>query len=427
LDADYILLGSYTYDGKLFTARAQVLDMKTLRLSPDLVESGPLASLIAIQTALAWDVATHIYPDLQESRQAFIQRAPAIHLDAFESFIRGVVASAQADKLRYLKAAIATDPTYAQALLLLGRTYYAAHEYEQAATWFAKLPKDDSAFSESSFFLGLCEYHLGHFDRASAAFKATAERIPLTEVLNNIGVTENRRSHHDAVSYFQKAVEADPSEPDYHFNLAVALYRKGDLTAAQRQLRETLIRRSTDAEAIKFQESLAASATTHTPALFVPLTRIKHNYDESSYRQLAVELQNAIDASVEKAKPADRASLHIARAREFLSNGASGEAESQFREALLHEPSNAAALSGLAHALVLQNKFPEARHQAEAALRISPNAEAYIVLARAALHDNNSAGAQQNLEKALAISPTSEDARGFVQELQNRANQPPPQ
>ena len=111
-----------------------------------------------------------------------------------------------------------------------------------------------TSFSEANFLLGLSEYHLGHFEKASAAFKATAERVPLTEVLNNIGVAENRRGHHDAADYFQKAVEADPSDPDYHFNLAVALYRKGDLAGAQRQLRETLSRRPNDTEAHQFQE-----------------------------------------------------------------------------------------------------------------------------------------------------------------------------
>jgi Tfp pilus assembly protein PilF len=287
------------------------------------------------------------------------------------------------------------------------------------------LPQDDSAYSESSFFLGLCEYHLGRFDRASTAFKSTAERVPLTEVLNNIGVTENRRGHHDAVGYFQKAVDADPTDADYHFNLAVALYRKGDIPAAQRQLRDTLARRANDADALKFQDALATSLTTHTPAAYVPLTRIKRNYDESSYRQLAVELQNAIEASVDKAKPADRAKLHIERARQFLANGVAAEAESQFREALIHEPSNADALSGLANALVLQNRFAEGRYQAVAAIRITPTAEAYLALARADLHDNDSAAAQQNLQKALALAPSSEDSRAIANEIQTHATPTP--
>jgi tetratricopeptide (TPR) repeat protein len=430
LDADYILLGSYSYDGQNFTARAQVLDMKALRLSPDQVETGPLTDLIRIQTALAWDVLRQMRPVFSEPRQMFIRRAPAIRLDAFEDFIRSVVASGRPDKIRYLKAAIAINPQYAQAIMLLAKTYFAEHEYEQAATWFAKLPVDDSASSEANFLLGLCEYHLGQFEKASTAFKATAEHVPLTEVLNNIGVTESRRGRHDAADYFQKAVQADPSDADYHFNLSVALYRKGDITGAQRQLRETLSRRPNDTEARQFQELLAASLTTaaHPATVSVPLTRIKSNYDESSYRQLAVELQNAIEESIGKAKPSARAALHIERAREFLSNGAAGEAESQFHEALLQEPGNPVARAGYAHALLLENKFAEARREAVSALRLRPSAEAYLVLARTDLHDKDSTGAEQNLQKAIALDPGSDDAEAVQQQIQNsRSGSLPPQ
>ncbi len=137
-------------------------------------------------------------------------------------------------------------------------------------------------------------------------------------MLNNAGAAESRLGHHDAADYFEKAVAADPSDPDYHFNFALALCRKGDITGAQRQLRETLSRRPNDAEARQLQESLASNVdVAHTATL--PLPRIKVNYDESSYRQLAVELQNAIEASIRKAKPSDRAALHLERGREFLS------------------------------------------------------------------------------------------------------------
>jgi len=439
LDADFILLGSFSFDGQTFTARAQVLDMKALRLSPDQVESGPLNDLIGIQTALAWDVLRLMRPQFSEPRQAFLRRAPAIRLDAFENFIRGVLASPTAEKIRYLKVAVGIDPHYAQAILLLAKTCFATHDYEQAAQWFAKLPPGDPSFSEASFLLGLSEYHLGHFEKASAAFKATAERVPLTEVLNNIGVAENRRGRHDAAEYFQKAVKVDPSDPDYHFNLAIALYRKGDIAGAQRQLRETLSRRPADSEARQFQESLAASlasaspanmglanTATHPAAVSVPLTRIKRNYDESSYRQLAVELQNAFDASIGKAKPSERPALRLERARQFLATGAASEAESQFRESLSQEPDNPAAHAGLAHALLLENKFPEARREAAAALALRANAEAFLVLARADLHDQNRDGAQRNLQSALALEPDGEDAKAVEQEIQNQGSEAAP-
>src|SRR6266508_4606936 len=155
LDADFIVLGSYSYQGQLqlLTARAQVLDMKALRLLPDQVESGPLNQLIAVQSALAWDVLRQMRPKFPQTREQFLQRAPAVRLDAFESFIRGVAAGASADKVRYLKAALAIDPSYAQASLLLGKTYFAARDYEQAAATLAEFPSEDAAFAQASFFL----------------------------------------------------------------------------------------------------------------------------------------------------------------------------------------------------------------------------------------------------------------------------------
>ena len=119
--------------------------------------------------------------------------------------------------------------------------------------------------------------------------------------------------------------------------------------------------------------------------------------------------------------PAQRASMHIERAREFLASGANDAAESQFREALIHEPMNAEALSGLARTLQLQGKFAEARYQAIAANRLQPGAEAYLVLARADLHDNNIAEAQQNLQLALNFDPNNQEARNVAQEIQDRA------
>ncbi|MDR3764495.1 MAG: tetratricopeptide repeat protein [Acidobacteriota bacterium] len=420
LDVDYVLLGSYAYDGKTFTVRAQLLDMKALRLSSDILENGPLNSLIAVQTALAWDVSHEIYGPLPEPKQSFVQRAPVIRLDAFENFIRGVVANNEADRIRYLKAAIGIDSNYAQAILLLGRTYYNGHSYEQGAEWFGKVPKGNESSPEANFYLGLCEFHQGHFERAASAFQNTASQVPLTEVLNDIGAAEYRRGRPDALGYFQKAVEADGSDADYRFNLAIALYHHGDLAGAQRQLRECLSRRPSDTEAARLQEALTAAAATHAPVTYLPQSRIKSNYDESSYRRLVMDLQNAIEKSVDKAQPAERSKLHIERGHEFLVSGANGEAESQFREALVHEPMNPEALSGLAKALLLQGKVKEARVQATASNRIHPNPEACLVLARADVRENNLDAAREDLRKAEELSANRDEAQAVAREIQDK-------
>ena len=40
MDADYVVLGSYTYDGSTFSTTAQLLDMKKLHLCPPVRSSG---------------------------------------------------------------------------------------------------------------------------------------------------------------------------------------------------------------------------------------------------------------------------------------------------------------------------------------------------------------------------------------------------
>ncbi len=76
-----------------------------------------------------------------------------------------------------------------------------------------------------------------------------AARLPLTEIYNNLGVVAGHRDPKAALLYFQKSVNDDPNEPDYRFNLGLALYRTGDLAGASRQLREAISQRPGDNEA----------------------------------------------------------------------------------------------------------------------------------------------------------------------------------
>jgi len=269
--------------------------------------------------------------------------------------------------------------------------------------------------------LGLAEYRLGHFDKASKAFRETAARVPLIEAWNNIGAAESQLGGPDAAEYFQKAVRADPSDPDYHFNLALALCRKGDISACQEQIGETLSRNPEDDEAGELNEELGEELAAGPPPP-LPEVRIKTNYDESPYRQLAVEVRSAINTSIRGADPSKRAALHRACGRKLLANGAFAEAESQFREALEYEPQDPSALAGLSHALLLGMNFAEARLWATASLALQPSAEAHLVLGRFDLQNSNPAGARQNLQKALSLEPQNPEVRKLAEELDGNKN-----
>src|SRR6185437_12119635 len=179
-----IVLGSYNFDGRTFTARAQLLDMKRLHLTPEAVESGSLTQLVEIQNALAWDLLRNLEPTLVGAKNSYLASQATIRLDALENYLRGAIATDRAAKIKYFREAIRVSPDYSEVLLELGKTYFDNKEYDQAAQWFARIPKTDPAAAEANFFLGLADYYTGNFEKADEAFTFVAARVPLIEVYN---------------------------------------------------------------------------------------------------------------------------------------------------------------------------------------------------------------------------------------------------
>jgi Tfp pilus assembly protein PilF/TolB-like protein len=411
LDADYVLMGDFSYDGTTLLAHARLMDMGRLRLSPDLTETGPLEGLITLQTALAWDVFHALKPG-GPGKEQFLAQFPAMRVDALENYVRGVTAGNDQEKVKRFKQAVALEPDNSPALLQLGKTYYSTRDYVSAATWLEKVGRKDPAFNEAQFYLGLSAFYGGQMEKAELAFAGLAQRLPLTEIYNNLGVVAARRGQTRALSHFQRTVRTDPNDPDYRFNLALALYRAGDSQGAARELRAALALHN-DAEAKSLLESINSGVK---PAR-LPLERIKRNYDESGFRQLALEIENAEEARLQKMDAVRHAVFHVQHGEELLEQGVTSEAEKQFREAIILDPTNAGAHAGLARVLEANQDSAGARTEARAALRLQPVPDAYLVLARLDLADSNPAAAEQNLDHALALDPANAAAASLKHDL----------
>lgn len=435
MDVDYVVMGRYSFDGRTFTVSARLLQMNQLHLMPEVTESGPLPKLLDLESALAWDLLRQLTPDLLTSRNQFVAAAPSVRLDAFENYIRGLLATVRQEKIRYFRAALRVTPSYSAALLELGKAYYAGRDYQEAASWLARVPHTDPLAREASFYLGLALFYAGDYERAESAFSFVASRLPLIEVYNNLGVVSARRGRKDAVEYFQKAAGADPTDPDYRFNLGVALSRAGDNAGAIRELKETLRLRPADSEAKTLLTTLSG-----VPSLAplrgsvearLPLERIKRNYDEASFRQLALEIQNQNELRFAGSDPVRHADFHAQRGAELMEQGLLLEAEREFREAIVLDPGNAQAHAGLARFLEATRDYPNARIEARAALRLRPSVEAFLALARLDLRDNNPQAAQESVNRALALEPGNADAqalrRAVAAKLAEKAQPLPPQ
>lgn len=424
MDVDYAIFGRFNFDGQTFTATAQLLDVKHLRLLKEETESGPLLNILAIEGGLAWDLLHQLRPDFDTSRQAFMAEVPLVRLDAFENYVRGVLARGRQEKVRYLKEALRLNPAYTQAMMELGKSYYNAEDYEQAANWFARIPKSNKLARQANFYLGIAAYQLGDNDRAESGFSFVASQYPLPEIYNNLAAIGVRRGSAAAVEQLQRAIQLDPQDADYRFNLALALYRTADYGGAARQLRESLKLRSKDAEAQALLDSLMANGTkaqAPAPAAKVPPPRLKTNYDESPFQQLALEIQNTNEVRLAKMDVPSHAAFHIDHGREMLKQGFAVEAERDFREASELDPSNPAAQAGLAEALE-KTDSAGARSAAEAALRLGESVPALLVLARLDLRENHSESAMERVNRVLILDPQERSALALKQSMLAKQN-----
>jgi tetratricopeptide (TPR) repeat protein len=414
MDVDYAVLGSYKYDGARLTAIAQLLDMRAEKLSPAATESGPLADLGTLQSALAWDLLRLIRADFSVPKDKYIASVAPVRLDALENYIRGMLATTAEEKVQHYRESTRLNPAYAQAWLELGKTYYAQRAYELAIAALSQVQRSSAVAREANFYLGLAAYAHGDFAKSESAFEFVAARLPLAEVYNNLGVVAARRGQKKAADYFQRAIQNDPSDPDYHFNLGVTLTLAGDRASAARELHTALDRRPNDAEAKMLLDSLTPPAggggivpsSTTSKAL---LERIKRNYEEDAFRQMTTQMKGWVEQQFARSDPRAHARFHVELGKELLAHGFTTEAEAEFHHAAAVDPSSAAPLTALAAALAEDydalGDAREARAQAEASLRIRESAEAYLVLARLDLRENRMEAAAQNINRALQLEP----------------------
>ena len=410
MDVDYVVLGSYKYDGTRLTAEAQLLDMRGQKLLPAATESALLADLGNLQSALAWDLLHVIRSDFSIPKDKYVASVATVRLDSLENYLLGVQATSVEEKVQHYREAVRLNPDYAQAWLELGKAYYAQRSYEQAIAALGQVPRTVGIAREANFYLGLAAYAHGDFAKSEAAFEFVAARLPLAEVYNNLGVVVARRGQKKAAEYFEKAIQDDPSDADYHFNMGVVLARSGDVAGATRELRNTLEHRPNDAEAkmVLDSENPPTGGIVPTSATVkIPAERIKHNYDEDAFRQMTTQMSGWAEQRFARSDPRTHARFHIELGKELMAHGFTTEAEAEFRHAAAVDPSSPAPLAALAEDYDARGDAAGARTQAEAALRVRESAEAYLILARLDLRENRIESATQNINRALQLEPAS--------------------
>jgi tetratricopeptide (TPR) repeat protein len=430
LDADDVIFGDYALTNNQLVAHAEVLDVSALHLGEEIQQYGDLDHLLDSLNSLAWQVTRQLDPHYAVEESTFLAADRNLHGDAFEDYIQGLVATAPAQQIQHLRDAVRLDAEFAAAWLALGRAYFTNQDFDQAAATLGHLPKDDPNALEAEFYRGLSYFYTGNYREAEDAFAFISMRLPLPEVVNNQGVAASRRGQ-DGAALFQEAVASDPRDPDYHFNLAVALWHRKDTAGAEQEVQEALKLRPQDQEA----QGLAAQLSDPGPAAANPdpghaiadtqgpLERIKRAYSEAGFRQAAFELEQVQDARLASMAPAQRAAALVKNGDAFFQRGLVLEAEREYREGLAADASSALAHAGLAAVRERDGDPAAARQEAQASIDLKPNVPAYLVLARLDLASNQLAEAATAVSAALSVDPANANAKGMKLALERRGQE----
>lgn len=303
LDASLVIYGYYEVvssdpnsgpAARSLRVNARILDLKHLRQFPEFTELRSLEDLAALEAHLGWRALQYLSPKTTPPEDEFMRERPRVRLDAVESYVRGLLAQTPEQRQRFFAQAARLDEHYSPPAFQLGMSYWANKDYQAASTWLARVDRSNPHYLESQFFLGLCWYYSGDFAGAEHAFQLVAASVPLNEVYNDLGAAQNRHNESQAaITSFQKALDGDSADPDYHFNLGYVYWKLGNFDEAVKRLRSAVERNPSDTEATAI---LGRALKREGPRPGDPKSeareRLKTNYDEAAYRQLQAELQS---------------------------------------------------------------------------------------------------------------------------------------
>jgi tetratricopeptide (TPR) repeat protein len=300
LDASEVVYGQYDLAAAAADASglkhgtlritARIVNLKRFRQSEALRAAGALEDLAALESRLSWQILKALAPASTPAADRFLAARPQVRLDAMENYIRGLLAANPEQQNRFFTQAARLDPQYSQPCYQLGKWYWAKRDYRAAAGWLSRVQQADPHYMEAQFFLGLCDYHLGDDAGAVRCLQTVAAAVPLNEVYNDLGAAQAHTDPLAAIQSFRKALEGDSADPDYHFNLGMALWEASQFSAAADSFRAALERNPKDDEAAQL---LARAERREPPRSRAPAReRLKTNYEETAFRQLKAELES---------------------------------------------------------------------------------------------------------------------------------------
>ncbi|HXG55894.1 MAG TPA: tetratricopeptide repeat protein [Vicinamibacterales bacterium] len=434
--ASEIVVGSVAVDGSALIVEAHSIRIDVGRLQPNVTERGVLSEVFAVFEA----VARRLAPEGRTKTERPV-RPP---LEAFEQYVKGLMAESAAARVTFLEGAVRLNPGYDRALLALWGVRGDQGDHAAALAAARGVAAGSPRARQATFAAAVSLLELHKYEEAYTAFKALAEAAGMASftasAYNNLGIVQLRRgatSQTGLPTYFlTKAADADPGDSDVLFNLGYAYVLERNHQGGIYWLRETLRRNPADADAhYVLGAALAASGSAVEAAREKELARqLSSEYAELEKRAAAErlpvprglervrgdpDLRAAIRPEQSIVNSAQReqltlATFHLDRGRRLFEREEDRQALAELRRAVYLSPYEAQAHLLMARIHLRAGRTTDAVDALKISIWSAETAAARIAMAEAYLKQKNPAAARTELARALVLDPSSAEAKRLL-------------
>lgn len=418
------------------TVRARVVRLQTGQELSAVVEQGPAAEMLAVFDRASRRLAATMGRPVTTGPAA-ARRQP---VDAFQNYIKGLLAPTPAAGQRFLEAALKQSPRDARVLTALWSVYTAEGASEKALAAAMAVPADSPLARKARFSAAVSLIDLKRLDGAFKELTALNTERPSALVSNALGVVQLRRASQPAAptaaSFFGRAVEIEPGNTDYVFNLGYAHAIAGDAPAALSWLREAVRYDAALGDAhLVMSAVLIGSGRPVEGARELDLAKLLGTRPDISARapsdKIPAGLERmptvldrlpapAIDAGTGTAtqrQQQETASFYLERGRALFADRRDREAIGELRRAVYLSPYEDEPHLLLGRLQQRGGHLPEAIDEFKIAIWCRETAAARTAFGAALLESGDREGARREVERALALEPDFADAKALLKKI----------
>jgi tetratricopeptide (TPR) repeat protein len=436
IGASEIVFGEIKLAQKL-SVRARLVRLVSGQQLPDVVDEAPLTDIFQLFERISERVAASTGRVLTTPPA----RLPALSLEAFENYVKGLVAATPAAQQRFFETALTHAPRDPRILIALWEVYTAQGAHDRALAAANAIPATSSESRRARFAVALSLVELRRFDGAFTALNTLNGERADPSISNALGVLQLRRGAPaqgpaSPTAHFGRATDQDPSNTDYVFNLGYAYALANDSKSALFWLREVVRYDTADGDAHLVMSAVLAGAgktveaqrefdlarllgtsaeiagTSPTPKVPPGLERVQMDLTPVDGPNA-----NAVIANPAQRDQQETAVFHLNRGRQMFNERKDREALEELRRAMYLSPyeDEPHLLAGRLH--LRGGRLSEAIDEFKVAIWCRETAQARLALAEALLESGEKDAARKEAERALTLDPQSAAARELLKKI----------